>query len=96
MDCTAIGNRIKSLRLQNGMTQKQLADALGISDKTVSKWERGCGCPDLSLWTSLSKTLKADMEAILNADTVQSKCTGGNMKKAKYYVCPICGNISVC
>lgn len=41
MDCQKIGNLIKQFRLQNGLTQKQLADRMNLSDKTVSKWERG-------------------------------------------------------
>lgn len=41
MDCTKIGNLIRELRLKQNMTQLQLAQQMGISDKTVSKWERG-------------------------------------------------------
>lgn len=41
MDCRKVGYLIKRLRLEKRMTQKQLAAELNISDKTVSKWERG-------------------------------------------------------
>lgn len=41
MDYEKIGALIKRLRLENNMTQKQLADKLNLSDKTISKWERG-------------------------------------------------------
>ena len=41
MDYEKIGALIKKLRLENNMTQKQLADRLSLSDKTISKWERG-------------------------------------------------------
>ena len=41
MDCTKPGNLIRELRLKQNMTQLQLAQQMGISDKTVSKWERG-------------------------------------------------------
>ena len=41
MDCTKTGNLIRELRLKQNMTQLQLAQHMGISDKTVSKWERG-------------------------------------------------------
>lgn len=62
MDCGKVGALIQRLRRENGMTQKALADALHISDRTVSKWERGAGCPDVSLLGGLSAVLKVDME----------------------------------
>ena len=50
MDCTKVGKLIAHLRKEKGMTQKNLADAIGVLNKTVSKWECGLGCPDLSYW----------------------------------------------
>lgn len=44
-----MGKQIFDLRKEKGLTQRQLADAMNISDKTISKWERGVGCPDVSL-----------------------------------------------
>ena len=41
MDCGKVGALIRRLRLEQGLTQRQLADKLNLSDKTVSKWERG-------------------------------------------------------
>ncbi len=41
MDCNKVGKLISDLRKEQKMTQKQLADALNISDKAISKWERG-------------------------------------------------------
>lgn len=49
MEKKSIGQFISALRKANGMTQKQLADELNISDKTVSRWERDEGYPDISL-----------------------------------------------
>ena len=49
MDQTRTGALIRALRQQKNLTQRQLADAIGVSDKAVSKWERGCGAPDISL-----------------------------------------------
>ena len=96
MDCGKVGALIQRLRRENGMTQKALADALHISDRTVSKWERGAGCPDVSLLGGLSAVLKVDMEKILKGDLEQNAVDGGNMKKIKFYVCPDCGNILFC
>ena len=49
MDYQKTGNLIASLRKEKNLTQKQLADQLGITDRAVSKWERGLGSPDISL-----------------------------------------------
>ena len=47
MDQTRTGALIRALRQQKNLTQRQLADAIGVGDKAVSKWERGCGAPDI-------------------------------------------------
>ena len=91
-----VGNIIKQVRLEKNMTQKQLADKMNISDKTISKWERGLGCPDLSVISELSEILELDIKKLLDGDLIQNNFVGGNMKNSKYYVCPTCGNISVC
>lgn len=80
------------LRKENKMTQKQLADAMNISDKTISKWERGLGCPDVSLLHELSEILSVNIERILLGDLEPNDVDGGNMKKVKFYVCSNCGN----
>ena len=46
MDYNKVGRLIYDLRKEKGMTQKELAELLNLSDRTVSKWERGNGCPD--------------------------------------------------
>ena len=48
MDQVKTGKLIRSLRQQKSLTQLALAEMLGVSDKAVSKWERGCGAPDIS------------------------------------------------
>ena len=49
MDTKNIGAFICKLRKEKGMTQQQLADKLQVTDKAVSKWERGLACPDISV-----------------------------------------------
>lgn len=93
MDCAKVGRLIYSLRKEKGLTQKQLGDAMNISDKTISKWERGLGCPDVSLLRELSRTLTVDIEKILLGDLSPSDPNGGNMKKLKFYYCPNCHNL---
>jgi len=92
MDCSKVGKLIFGLRKEKGMTQKQLADAMNISDKAISKWERGLGCPDVSLLRGLSEVLNVDIEKILLGDLEPNNADGGNMKKIKFYMCPNCGN----
>lgn len=93
MDCVKIGKLIFSLRQKSQMTQKQLADKMGISDKTISKWERGCGLPDISLLGQLADIFKVPIETILAGEMDENTVLGGNMKKTRYFVCPICHNL---
>lgn len=93
MDNEKIGKLIYGLRKERNMTQLQLAEILHISDKTVSKWERGQGCPDISLLVDLSCVLGVDMEKLLSGRLEANEERGGNMKKLNFYVCPECGNV---
>ena len=93
MDNEKIGKLIYGLRKERNMTQLQLAEILHISDKTVSKWERGQGCPDISLLLELSRVLGVDMEKLLSGRLEANEERGGNMKKLNFYVCPECGNV---
>ncbi|NLZ46997.1 MAG: helix-turn-helix domain-containing protein [Clostridiales bacterium] len=95
MDCIKVGNLIKKLRKEKGMTQKQLADKMNISDKAVSKWERGYGCPDISLLRELSDILEINIERILSGNSNLDKniLDGGNMKRTIFYWCSHCNNL---
>lgn len=93
MDNARIGSLIYQLRKEKNMTQRQLAERMHISDKTVSKWERGLGCPDVSLLAELSNTLDVDLSQMLDGQLTTNQILGGNMKRIKFYVCPNCGNI---
>ena len=95
MDCVKIGKLIFSLRKEKNLTQKNIADALGIQSKTVSKWECGLGCPDLSLWPDLSAILGVDMKQMMEGEITSNKPDSGNIEKVRFYVCPSCGNILV-
>lgn len=91
-----IGNIIRTLRLERNMTQKELADKMNISDRTVSKWERGLGCPEISLISEISDLLGVDTQSLLIGDITPNDFVVGNMKNTKYYVCPTCHNITFC
>lgn len=93
MNNEKIGNLIFNLRTEKGLTQKELADALYISDRTVSKWERGLGCPDVSLLPKLSTVLQVDVEKLLLGELNQNRADSGNLSRMKFYLCPACGNV---
>ena len=96
MDNQKLGNLIRKLRLEYGMTQLDLAGLLGVTDKAVSKWERGLGCPDVSYLPQLSQIFGVDLARLLQGDLTPNELVGGNMKKLNYYVCPVCGGLSFC
>lgn len=93
MDHQKIGLLIYQLRKEKQFTQRQLAEQMGISDRAVSKWERGLGCPDVSLLPELAEILNVDLEKLLSGDLNTNEILGGNMKRLKFYRCPTCGNI---
>ena len=80
MDQTKIGELISRFRKEKGLTQLQLGEMIGVSDKAVSKWERGLGCPDVSLLGALSAALGVNIEGILNGELPQNETERGNMK----------------
>ena len=55
----------KQLRLEKGLTQQELADKLGITDKAISKWERGISFPDISMLIPISKVLEISLYDLL-------------------------------
>ncbi len=93
MDCEKVGKLIFQLRRERGLTQKNVADALGISNKTVSKWECGLGCPDLDLWPELAVILGADMAQLMEGEIIPNRPDSGNISRIRFYVCPLCGNV---
>lgn len=76
MNPSLTGKTIAKLRKQVGLTQASLAQKMGVSDKAVSKWERGLSCPDVSLWNSLSIILDTDIESLLYGDEGKNNWIG--------------------
>ena len=79
MDQIKIGKFIASMRKEQSYTQRQLADLLGISDKTVSKWERGNGLPEVSLMLPLCECLHINVNELLSGQ----RLTAPNTKKKR-------------
>ena len=72
MDQKLTGQFIASMRKEKGLTQRELADILLISDKTVSKWETGGGLPEVSLMLPLCNTLGITVNELLSAQRLSS------------------------
>lgn len=68
MDQQKVGKFIASVRKEKNWTQAQLGDKLGVTDKTISKWETGTYMPDLSLLKSLSETLGVSIYELLDGE----------------------------
>ena len=84
---------IKELREKRNITQRELAERISVSDKTVSKWETGKGLPDIAIIEDLAKALGTSITELFTGDLKENENQSANMKKAHFYVCPICGNI---
>ena len=87
------GTQIKTLRENMNLTQKELADILDVSDKTISKWETSRGYPDISILPELAKALGISVSELLTNNIVRNNNRHGNMLKTEFYVCPVCGNV---
>ncbi len=68
MDNNKFGNFIIQLRKEKGLTQQQLAEKLYITDKAVSKWERGLSFPDITLLKSLADVLEVNISELINCE----------------------------
>ena len=93
MNTYVTGTTIKQLRESRGMTQAELAEKIGVSSKTISKWETAKGLPDISLLQPLAKALGISVIELMNGESVINKNISANMLRCKFYVCPVCGNI---
>ena len=68
MNQEKIGKLIKKIRKDKGLTQQDLADLLNLSPKTISKWECGKGCPDISILNELCNILGISVTELLNGE----------------------------
>ena len=93
MNTYVTGATIKQLRESRKLTQAELADKIGVSSKTVSKWETAKGLPDISLLQPLSEALGISVIELMNGEQITNKNISCNMLRCKFYACPICGNI---
>ena len=86
------GAVIRELREKSRMTQVQLAEKLGVSDKTVSKWETAKGYPDITLLEPIAEAFRISVTELISGNTVFNSNVSANMLRSRFYVCPVCGN----
>lgn len=108
MDQIKTGKFISTLRKERELTQIQLADIIGISDKTISKWERGAGLPDVSLMMPLCETLEISVNELLSGEkladseykrkaetTIMDLVKENKENKKRLYQSIVCGIITI-
>lgn len=67
------GKFISELRKEKNMTQRELADKIGVTDRAISKWENGRGMPDLSLMEPLCNELEISVNELLSGEKIEPK-----------------------
>ena len=93
MNTYVTGNTIRHLREERRMTQAELAERIGVSSKTVSKWETAKGLPDITLLQPLAQALGISVIELMNGEQITNKNISANLLRGKFYVCPLCGNV---
>lgn len=93
MNTYVTGTTVRTLREGRNMTQAELAERIGVSSKTVSKWETGKGLPDISLLQPLAQALGISVIELMNGEQITNRNVSANMLRSKFYVCPVCGNV---
>ena len=93
MNTYVTGSTIKRLREARHLTQAELGDKIGVSSKTVSKWETAKGLPDISLLQPLSQALGVSVIELMNGEQITNSNRSSNLLRSRFYVCPVCGNV---
>lgn len=93
MNTYVTGAAIRQLREARKLTQGELAEQIGVSSKTVSKWETAKGLPDISLLQPLAQALGISVIELMNGERIANRNLSANMLRCKFYVCPVCGNV---
>ena len=93
MNTYVTGTTIRQLREKRNMTQGTLAEKIGVSSKTISKWETAKGLPDISLLQPLAQALGISVIELMNGEHIINRNVSANMLRSQFYVCPVCGNV---
>lgn len=93
MNTYITGAAIRALRESKGLTQAKLGECIGVSSKTISKWETSRGLPDISLLQPLARALGVSLIELMNGENIANRNISCNILRSRLYVCPICGNV---
>lgn len=93
MNTYVTGATVKRLREGRNVTQAELAEKIGVSSKTISKWETAKGLPDISLLQPLAQALGVCVIELMNGEQIINTNISANMLRSRFYVCPVCGNV---
>ncbi len=93
MNTYITGSTVKLLREKRNMTQAELAEKIGVSSKTVSKWETAKGLPDISLLQPLAQALGISVIELMSGEPIVNRNVSANLLRSEFYVCPVCGNV---
>lgn len=85
MDLNKVGKFIANLRKEKGLTQNELGTLLGVTDTTISKWERGINAPDISMLTRLSNILDISVTELLHGKRLRLDQRDINVESIKFY-----------
>ena len=83
---------IRQLREKQNLSQAELARRIGVSSKTISKWETAKGLPDISLLQPLAQALNISVIELMNGQHIVNKNVSANMLRSRFHICPLCGN----
>ena len=93
MNTYVTADTIRKLREGRNLTQAALAEIIGVSSKTVSKWETAKGLPDITLLQPLAQALGISVIELMNGEHITNRNISANLLRGKFHVCPVCGNI---
>ena len=82
MDMKRTGELIAAARREKGLTQRELAERLHVSDRTVSKWERGAGFPDVSILERLAAALELNVLDLLRGERTEERDVEAALREA--------------
>ena len=81
-----IGENIRNYRKKNDLTQEALADRLGVTYQSISRWENGATYPDLELIPVIAETLKVTVDELLGSFPSKARCSSlRHLRRNRYY-----------
>lgn len=93
MNLKNTGKMIRQSRKEKGLSQSELSERLGVTDKAVSKWETAKGLPDIALLEDISRTLDISVSELVSGKKTENTNRSADMRRTLTYICPKCHNV---